>query len=66
MSSTAIPSINAPSSNDVENVQPIQPLHPGQSAKVADKALPVGHSAMSGKALLAKKAAASGYVEYAA
>jgi hypothetical protein len=46
---------------EVENVQPLH--HPGQTALVTKtNQLAQGHSEMGGKALLAKKMAASGYV----
>ena len=57
MSSTNAPTVN------VENVQPLH--HPNQSALVnKTNSMAQGHSEMGGKALLAKKMAASGCVPF--
>lgn len=51
-----------PVSINIENVQPLH--HPNQTAAQLGnhQGMPQGHSEMGGKALLAKKMAASGYV----
>ncbi|CAD6585411.1 MAG: hypothetical protein CYPHOPRED_003074 [Cyphobasidiales sp. Tagirdzhanova-0007] len=57
---TTTSSVQSSVAINVENVQPLH--HPEHSAVVSKANLAQGHSEMGGKALLAKKMAASGYV----